>query len=128
MSEPNLEELVRERIRTLRRDKGLTQEALCERAGISLDSVNRIEGGSRVPTLDTLERIARALDVSPSDLLRTTKPPRPALAASVARIVALIEREPAEVQETLEEVVRAVLRTLRQGSKRKPRTRSTAAG
>ncbi len=118
MSEPKLEKLVRERIRSLRQEKGLTQEALCERAGISVDSVNRIESGSRVPTLDTLARIARALGVSPGDLLQMPLAPVVAPPPSVARIVALVERERPEVQDAIEDVVRTVVRTLQRGTKK----------
>lgn len=106
-----LRHLVRRRIQLLRVQRGLTQEAPCERAAISLDAVSRIEGGSRVPTLDTVERIAAALDVSVEELLRSQPPPRAVRrAVPVQRVVALLERQPASVQSAAEGVVRAMLR------------------
>jgi transcriptional regulator with XRE-family HTH domain len=107
---PELREFVRHRIRELRLQRGLTQAALCERAVISLDSVTRIEGGTRVPTIDTLERIANALGVSVGDLVHAHRAPQVQHPASVQRIAALIEREHPAVHSDMEIVVRAVLR------------------
>ncbi len=47
----------------------MTQEALALEAGIDRPSVVRIEAGQQSPTLDTLIRIADALDVPLRDLV-----------------------------------------------------------
>lgn len=52
-----------EQIRTLRKNKGLSQEALAEMAGINLRTLQRIETGSAVPRGETLRLLAQALDV-----------------------------------------------------------------
>lgn len=106
----DLGSLVRERLRTLRKARGLTQEALCERAGISRDAVTRIEGGSRVPTIDTLERLGTALGVAVSDLVHTTPPRKPKQPAALRRVIALLEEQTPEVQEAAEEVVRLIVK------------------
>ena len=110
MADASLKEVVRARIRALRLERGLTQEALCERAEVSVDAVNRIENGTRVPTIDTLEKIASALGSSVADLLhkQATKPGK--TAGPLRRLVTLIESEPEDVQEGVEEVVRAALK------------------
>jgi transcriptional regulator with XRE-family HTH domain len=51
-------------------EKGLTQEALADLAGLHRTYVGSVERGERNVTLESVERLARALDVSPSDLLR----------------------------------------------------------
>ncbi|HXK17347.1 MAG TPA: helix-turn-helix transcriptional regulator, partial [Polyangiaceae bacterium] len=86
------------------------QEELCERAEISVDAVNRIENGTRVPTIDTLEKIAAGLGVSLTDLLQmpSAKPSR--VAAPVRRVLSLIENESADVQQGVEEIVRVALK------------------
>ncbi|MDT0381454.1 helix-turn-helix transcriptional regulator [Streptomyces sp. DSM 42041] len=61
---------VGDRIRTLRMHANLTQEHLGERAGVDRQQVNRIEQGHVSPRLDTLLRLADALDVHLSDLVR----------------------------------------------------------
>jgi|GEM_PF-835685 len=52
-----------EQIRTLRKNKGLSQEALAEMAGINLRTLQRIETGSVVPRGETLRLLAQALEV-----------------------------------------------------------------
>jgi transcriptional regulator with XRE-family HTH domain len=59
-----------DRIRTERRRQNLTQERLHLAAGISRDVLQQIEAGRHNPTLFTLLRIARVLDVPLADLLR----------------------------------------------------------
>ena len=113
MAAIELRELVRQRVRALRVERGLTQEELCERAGISVDAVSRIEGGSRVPTLETLERLAHALGVGVADLVRSAPAARPKGSTTVRRIAALVERQPAAVQDAVETVVRGVLKAVR---------------
>lgn len=48
-------------IRRLRRRVGLTQTQLATQMGTSQSAVVRLEAGSVTPTLDTLQRAARAL-------------------------------------------------------------------
>lgn len=48
----------------------MTQEALSERAHISVSFLSMIERGERSPHLETLVRIAEALEVRVSDLFR----------------------------------------------------------
>jgi transcriptional regulator with XRE-family HTH domain len=59
-----------ESVRDERRRQGMSQEALARASGIHSSEVSRIERGAREPRLLTLVRVARALEVTPSDLLR----------------------------------------------------------
>lgn len=56
-------------IRRLRKERGLSQEALGDEAGIDRTYVSGVERGVRNPTITVLERFARALGVPPGDLL-----------------------------------------------------------
>jgi transcriptional regulator with XRE-family HTH domain len=51
------------RIRTLRIQKGLSQEELANEADIPLSQIGRIERGENNPTISTLYVIAKALEV-----------------------------------------------------------------
>jgi transcriptional regulator with XRE-family HTH domain len=53
-----------------RKRAGLTQEEVAERSGVHATEVSRIEAGKRDPRISTMERLAEAVEVSPSDLLR----------------------------------------------------------
>ena len=59
-----------EQIRTTRRAARLSQEALAERAGMDRQAINRIEQGHAAAYIDTLIRIAAALDTPLADLVR----------------------------------------------------------
>lgn len=60
---------VAEKIVELRETHGLTQLQLSELAGIDRKTINRIENGHYSPSIDTLTRLALALQVSVSDLV-----------------------------------------------------------
>ena len=56
-------------LRALRELRGLTQAELGSRAGIAAASVSHFETGQRGPSLESLVRLAEALDVSLDALL-----------------------------------------------------------
>ena len=66
-------------IRGLRRRRGISQEVLSGMAGISRSHLSMIETGEKSANVDTLWRIAGALDMKLSDLVRLVeerdKPP-----------------------------------------------------
>ena len=58
-------------IKKFRLDKGLSQDKLSKLADLSLNTVVKIElDESPNPTIETIQRIAKALDVSVDDLLK----------------------------------------------------------
>jgi transcriptional regulator with XRE-family HTH domain len=57
-------------VRALREERGLTQDQLAERAGVSATYIGFIERGDNVPTLMIILQIASALKVRSSELLR----------------------------------------------------------
>ena len=52
-----------ERVRSLREAKGLSQSELARRIGSTQPAVARLEAGGVAPRVETLERIAAALDM-----------------------------------------------------------------
>lgn len=56
------------RIKTLRDYRGWTQNELAERLGRSVDAVSMIERGKNWPSVQTVEHLATALEISTSDL------------------------------------------------------------
>lgn len=57
-----------ERLTALRKERGLTQQALADQVGLAVLQVRRYEGGTSQPTLDVIRRLAIALGVS-ADML-----------------------------------------------------------
>ena len=62
-------ELLGARIREVRKARQLSQERLAEKVGLEPKQISRIEGGKSSPSMDTLEAIARELQVEMKDLL-----------------------------------------------------------
>jgi len=58
-----LRKLFGNRLRILRKAKGLSQEALAEMADTHSTYIGVIERGEQSPTLETIGKIARALDI-----------------------------------------------------------------
>jgi transcriptional regulator with XRE-family HTH domain len=60
-----------------RRRAGLSQEKLAARAGLHRTEISLLENGGRIPRVDTLMKLAGALEVPASELLRGMewKPP-----------------------------------------------------
>lgn len=91
------------KLRTLRRERGLTLEALSETTGISVSALSRLESGKRRPTLDLLLPLARAHRVALDQLVGApaTGDPRVHLTPSRRRngsAVVPLTRYPGRVQ------------------------------
>jgi len=57
------------RLRSLRRARNLTQQALGERAGVHYKFLGEVERGERFPSAEILFKLAAALELAPRDLL-----------------------------------------------------------
>lgn len=82
----DLNKLVGGRIRDLRLKRGLTQEKLGERAGLSYKFVGEVERGVANPTLDTLGRLADAIGVELFELVKPSYEPAVISAADYAAV------------------------------------------
>jgi len=54
----------------LRKEKGLTQEAVSEKSGFSQSYIGWLERGRRNPTAISIWLLAQAVDATPSDLVQ----------------------------------------------------------
>lgn len=57
-------------LRTLREGKKLSQEKLAEYCDLDRTYISLLERGLRQPSISTIFKIADALDISPSELVR----------------------------------------------------------
>lgn len=57
------------KLSTIRKEKGLSQQALADAIGLHVNQVKRYETGSSQPSLDTLKKISKALRVSIDSLV-----------------------------------------------------------
>ena len=52
----------------IRRKKGLSQLELSKRSGVSYGYISELENNLKSPTIDTICKLAKALEVDPSEL------------------------------------------------------------
>ena len=58
-----------QRLSALRKDRGLTQQALAEMLGMGITQIKRYESGTSQPTLDVIRKLSQVLRVSADELL-----------------------------------------------------------
>ena len=61
--------LLGQRIKELRKLKGISQEFLAEESGLSLRTIQRIENEKTNPTGESLKRLSNALNLNPDELI-----------------------------------------------------------
>lgn len=107
-----------QRLSAARRAKDLSQRQLAERLGTTREVIDYYERRAKNPTLDFIERVAEALEVSPADLLgialaraRAKPGPAPRLLERFERI----QRLPRKKQE----MILTVLDTFLEGAEKR---------
>jgi len=71
MSNKNSISKIGKNIRRIRKEKGISQDRLSKRADLALNTIVNIElGENSNPTIETLKKIADALEVSIEELLK----------------------------------------------------------
>jgi transcriptional regulator with XRE-family HTH domain len=66
----DMRKLVGRNAARIRKEKGLTQEQLAERSGLSQQYLSGLERGQRNPTIVTVYELSVALGVSHTELLK----------------------------------------------------------
>jgi transcriptional regulator with XRE-family HTH domain len=73
MSTTDLKTLLGTAIKTQRAWLGISQEELAHRAGLHRTYVSDLERGARNPSIDSIEKLARALELSVSKLFERSE-------------------------------------------------------
>ena len=76
---PTIKQAFAATLRTMRHERGYSQEELADRTGVSMRFVSFMETGKRQPTISTLDALARALGVSFSEFCSAIDTKRAAL-------------------------------------------------
>lgn len=94
-----------QRIRTIRRDKNISSEALAEKLDIAVESLWHIENGARNTSLGTLLKIAVELDVSLDYLVGRTESPVAAIADATAAKYGLTDAQAIMLRDLCESMI-----------------------
>lgn len=101
-------ELLGVRIKELRKQCGISQDQLAERIDIDPKHVSRIEVGRSYPSLDTLEKIAMALNVELKDFFEFFhRGNEDALRGEIGEMIKNVSKDKLEI---IYKVVRAIAR------------------
>ncbi|MBU1130737.1 helix-turn-helix domain-containing protein [Patescibacteria group bacterium] len=57
-------------IKRIREEKGMSQGDICRALSMDRGYISRVENGLKNPTLSNLEKIAKALNILPDELLK----------------------------------------------------------
>ncbi len=106
-----------ERIKTIRKEIGMSQLDLALEAGISQGFLATIESHKKIPTISTVIKIARALDISPSVFFEdgSTKDSSYRRMVSAKKASIQSQKKSAEKisEKTIAKILPAFLRTLK---------------
>jgi transcriptional regulator with XRE-family HTH domain len=107
---PHVRKFLGQRLRALRKEHGLSQERLGERAGLSGKFIGEVERGEKSISVDSLYHVAMALEVPLRHLIDVRAGRRPAApSAEAERIFALVARRRSPEIRKAYEVLRAML-------------------
>lgn len=70
MIDPVISSILSRRMKQFRRLRNMSQEALADAVGRSVDTISNLERGATLTRLETIIEIARALSVEPFELIR----------------------------------------------------------
>lgn len=65
-----------EELKRVRRLRGMSQQDLAARSGVSQYTITEIETGRREPRPSTLRKLAKALDIEVADFFREPEAPK----------------------------------------------------
>lgn len=80
-----------ENLKAIRKEKKLSQQAIADKSDMLASTVNRIENMKVAPSIETVERIATAMEVNFIDLFQSTKISDKSIAQKLQMINSLSE-------------------------------------
>ena len=110
MKSIQLQDYIGRRIRTIRKEKGLSQQKLSENAGVGIDYISNLETKGSNIKIDTLEKILKGLDVTPSELFESRINPKNPQLEMLANQLALL---PKESQDQLLDAFQLLIKTVK---------------
>ncbi len=105
--------LLGERIRRIRKEKGLSQEQLGELAGLSEKYIGQVERGEKNLTIESQYKIAHGLNLSLEELFRSLDPI--VREDALGELLELLSNRPKADQSMILEVAKVILKQQERG-------------
>lgn len=86
-----IQEILSENLKRIRKNKGYNQQKIGEKAGMLASTYSRIEGMKVTPTIETVDKIAKALEIDIYSLLNDANTKSNSLHDRILRIESLSE-------------------------------------
>ncbi|WP_439131481.1 helix-turn-helix domain-containing protein [Polaribacter sp.] len=86
-----IQEILSENLKRIRKNKGYNQQKVGEKAGMLASTYSRIEGMKVTPTIETVDKIAKALEIDIYSLLNDADVKSNSLHDRILRIESLSE-------------------------------------
>ncbi len=98
---------IAERLSSLRKEKGLTQQALADALGLHITQIKRYESGTSQPSLDALKKLAKTLRISIDSLVFDTEEltPDEDLALQFQAIAKMPDEQKAVIKQLIEGMI-----------------------
>lgn len=109
MNKTSLKTFVAKQIRHLRLKKGMTQEALAEKADLGFNYIYRLESKELNVKIDTIQKIMQALDVDVNTFFNVEIQNRE---TEFTKLIEDIENLPKEKQEPTIKALRGILKQI----------------
>lgn len=94
-------QVVGERIRRFRKERGLSQEELAHQASLHNTYIGQLERGEKNATIESLFKITNALGITLEELFQNTQIGPKANSFEITQIIALLENRSKKDQRTI---------------------------
>jgi transcriptional regulator with XRE-family HTH domain len=102
--------IIGERIRNYRKEFGLTQEELAEKAGLHFTYIGKVERNEKSMTIETLIKITDALEITVEELFRHSQPDKQKRDDYVIhQIIGKLQTKTIEEQKKIHSIIDVVL-------------------
>ncbi len=107
---PDIYTLIGSRVREERKLRGLSIEKLAEQAGVTPSFLGLIERGERKLSVLTLDKISRALQSDPTELMRA--PNKKSAPQWERKILAIVNSQPENAKEFVYKMLTSLIKNL----------------
>jgi len=97
------------KIKELRKKRGLTQEELAWKSAISLNFLGQIERGQKKPSIETLRNISDTLEINPSSFFEEISYIPPEEDLLVKKIRSLLRESSEEEKKIIYRIVKSII-------------------